>query len=82
MGAEKDNKKMTFETALARLEAIVQEMEDGKTDLDSMLRSFEEGQRLIQFCNGRLQEVERKIEQLAKADGTIVAKPMNVEDDL
>jgi exodeoxyribonuclease VII small subunit len=82
MGAEKDNKKMTFETALARLEAIVQEMEDGKTDLDSMLRSFEEGQRLVQFCNGRLQEVERKIEQLAKADGTIVAKPMNVEDDL
>ncbi len=82
MGGEKDNKKMTFETALARLEAIVQEMEDGKTDLDSMLRSFEEGQRLVQFCNGRLQEVERKIEQLAKADGTIVAKPMNVEDDL
>lgn len=82
MGAEKDNKKMTFETALARLEAIVQEMEDGKTDLYSMLRSFEEGQRLVQFCNGRLQEVERKIEQLAKADGTIVAKPMNVEDDL
>lgn len=84
MGDKQSDNNMTFEAALLRLENIVQGMESGKIDLDSMLRSFEEGQRLIQFCNGKLNEVERKIEKLAKSKSGagIEPQPMDVENDL
>jgi len=53
-----------FETALKRLEAIVAAMESGEMDLDKMIASFEEGQKLLQFCTVKLNEVEKKIETL------------------
>jgi len=64
----------SFEAALKRLEAIVEQMESGETDLDTMIASFEEGQRLVKFCTAKLNEVEKKIEKIVKnnADGVTV----------
>lgn len=62
----------TFEDALKRLETLAAEMESGKLALDDMLGAFSEGQKLIQFCNKKLNEVEKKIEALVKnPDGTL-----------
>ena len=36
-------KEESFEAALKRLEEIVEQMESGETDLDTMIASFEEG---------------------------------------
>ncbi|MDX9975253.1 MAG: exodeoxyribonuclease VII small subunit, partial [FCB group bacterium] len=52
--------------ALKRLEAIVEEMESGETELDAMIASFEEGQRLVAFCSSKLNEVEKRIETIVK----------------
>ncbi|HNX36520.1 MAG TPA: exodeoxyribonuclease VII small subunit [Kiritimatiellia bacterium] len=67
-------KEESFEAALKRLEAIVEQMESGETDLDTMIASFEEGQRLVKFCTAKLNEVEKKIEKIVKnnADGVTV----------
>lgn len=61
-----------FEDALARLEAIVAEMESGRIPLDESLRKFTEGMRLAEFCSARLNEAQQKVEILVKkgADGT------------
>lgn len=75
-------KAETFEAALQRLECIVREMEEGKVDLDSMLRFFEEGQELVKFCNGKLKDVERKIKKLTKTENGIEALEMDVEKDV
>ena len=67
---------MKFEDNLKKLEALVARMESGAEDLDAMVKSFEEGQELVAYCNARLAAVERKVEILArKADGAVEAAP-------
>jgi len=56
--------ELSFETALKRLETIVAAMESGEMDLDKMIASFQEGQKLLQFCTVKLNEVEKKIEAI------------------
>ena len=67
--AKKEEEALGFEAALKRLETIVEEMEAGETDLDTMIASFEEGQKLVKFCTAKLNEVEKKIEKIVK-DGS------------
>lgn len=70
-GAFLDEEEMTvagvkFEQAMARLEAIVAELEKGDLPLDESLRIFEEGIRLSKNCLKVLEEAERKIEVLVQ----------------
>ncbi|MEQ1795666.1 MAG: exodeoxyribonuclease VII small subunit [Nitrospira sp.] len=55
-----------FEQAMARLEAIVGELENGDLPLDESLRIFEEGIRLSKNCLKVLEEAERKVEVLVQ----------------
>ncbi len=61
----------SFEKSMERLETIVADMEGGELSLDVMINQFEEGQSLIRFCTGKLDEVERKIERLLTKDGAV-----------
>ncbi len=78
---EETGKQVSFEQALARLEAIVGQMEGGKLGLEKMMESFEEGSKLVKFCTQKLNEVERKIEVLVKKGGEIVPAPFEVEEE-
>lgn len=53
-----------FEQAMARLEAIVAELEKGDQPLDESLKIFEEGIRLSKSCLKMLEDAERKVEIL------------------
>lgn len=64
--AKKEETPLSFETALKRLEGIVEQMESGEADLDAMIASFEEGQKLVKFCTAKLNEVEKKVEKIVK----------------
>ncbi len=55
-----------FEEAVKRLEEILERMNSGQASLDESLSLFEEADKLITYCNRRLQEAERKIETLIK----------------
>jgi exodeoxyribonuclease VII small subunit len=71
-----------FETALARLEEIVQELEKGDIPLEQSLKLFEEGIKLSRICNKRLEEAERKVEILIKdKDGSVKAEPFEEEEE-
>jgi len=64
--------KLTFETALGRLESIVEAMESGEVPLAELLAQFEEGTQLLKVCEARLKDAELKIEQLKKQkDGSL-----------
>ncbi len=58
--------KMTFESALGRLEEIVRAMESGSAALDSSLALFEEGIGLVKFCTKALDTAEQKVKILQK----------------
>ncbi|MDD4869789.1 MAG: exodeoxyribonuclease VII small subunit [Kiritimatiellae bacterium] len=74
---DKIEEKISFEKALERLEAIVNEMESGSLSLDKMIARFEEGQSLLKFCTQKLNEVEKKIEVLVKKGDKISAEPFD-----
>ncbi len=68
----------TFEEALARLEAIVRELEEDELPLERSLTVFEEGVRLSRLLHERLNEAERKVEVLMKnEDGEKVPVPFS-----
>jgi exodeoxyribonuclease VII small subunit len=72
---ENKEAKLSFEAALAKLETIVESMETGEVPLADLLSKFEEGNKLLKHCEGRLQEAELKIEPLKKErDGVAFAK--------
>ncbi len=72
---ENKESKLSFETALSRLETIVESMETGEVPLADLLAKFEEGNKLLRQCEGRLKEAELKIEQLKKErDGVAFSK--------
>ena len=81
--AKKEESPMGFEAALKRLEVIVEEMESGETDLDTMIASFEEGQKLVKFCTAKLNEVEKKIEKIVKdSSGGASVEPFELKADV
>ena len=56
--------KKTFEDALAQLQGIVDELEDGDLPLEKAIRKFEEGMKVSKFCSERLDEAEKRMTQL------------------
>ena len=63
---EAKDSKLSFETALGKLESIVEAMESGDVPLAELLAKFEEGSKLLKVCEARLKDAELKIEQLKK----------------
>jgi exodeoxyribonuclease VII small subunit len=74
--------EVSFEQALERLQAIVQELEQGELGLDRALERYEEGVKLLRRCHDVLQKAERKIELLSgiDAEGRPVCTPLDGPD--
>jgi len=73
--ADTKTAKLTFEVALARLEAVVESMESGEVPLAELIAKFEEGNKLLKVCEARLKDAEMKIEQLKQQKGGVAAVP-------
>lgn len=70
-----------FESAVKRLEEIVNKLEAGDLSLDDSIKLFEEGVRLYQVCIKRLDEAEKKVEILLKdKDGNKMLKSFQMEN--
>ncbi|MEM7294310.1 MAG: exodeoxyribonuclease VII small subunit [Pseudomonadota bacterium] len=63
-----ENTAPPFEKALAELESLVEELEEGDLDLGDSLRKFERGVELARVCQQTLNDAEQKITQLSAAD--------------
>ncbi|MBC8317404.1 MAG: exodeoxyribonuclease VII small subunit [Desulfobulbaceae bacterium] len=72
--------KKTFEDSLARLEEISRELEEDELGLESSLKRFEEGIKLVQFCSKKLDESQKKIDILLEKDGVLTAEPFQSDD--
>ncbi len=53
-----------FEQALASLEQIVARMESGELPLEQSLQAYEQGVKLAQVCQQRLDHVEKQVQVL------------------
>jgi exodeoxyribonuclease VII small subunit len=64
-------KNLTFEKALARLNEIVEQLEEPERGLEASLELFEEGVALSRFCRGKIDEIQGRVETVLRetADG-------------
>jgi exodeoxyribonuclease VII small subunit len=71
---------MSFEAALAELEQIVRQLEEGKASLDDAISAYERGAALKQHCEAKLREAQAKVEKISLSpDGTVKASPADIE---
>jgi len=64
-------KNLNFEDSLAKLEGIVDALEDNDVSLEESVKKFEEGIKLVKDCQKQLKEAELKVNKLM-ADGKIL----------
>ena len=58
--------KETFESALKKLEDMVEKLEEGSISLDEAFKTFESGIHWSRECNKFLQNAEKRIETILK----------------
>jgi exodeoxyribonuclease VII small subunit len=76
--ARKERQERKFEDAMAELEKVVDRLESGELSLEESLGAFQEGVGLVQYCNQKLNEIERKIELLVKdRDGNLQIRDLD-----
>ncbi|CAI8419450.1 MAG: exodeoxyribonuclease VII small subunit [Henriciella sp.] len=81
MSAEtKPVSEMSFEEALAELENIVRQLDQGVVDLEESIAFYERGAALKAHCEARLKAAELKVEQVVQgADGAVTTEPASFE---
>jgi exodeoxyribonuclease VII small subunit len=71
-----DISKLSFEEAIAELEAIVRKLEEGKGKLDDAIDSYERGTLLRRHCETKLAEAQARIDKIVPAvDGAVKTVP-------
>ena len=76
-----DPEAPSFEDALQRLEAIVEELEHGALSLEDSIRRFEEGMGLSRRLTQLLEAAEQRIERLVEREpGKPTTEPFEPED--
>lgn len=57
-------KKETYEQAMKRLEEIVEKIESGELDIDSLGEHLKEAQKLIRLCRDKLYKADAEIKKM------------------
>jgi len=74
-------KSYPFESSLARLESLVEQMESGELSLDESLKLFEEGIKLTRECQQALSDAEQKVNLLLEKNGVAEITEFLAGDD-
>lgn len=68
---DKEEKELTFEESLERLENIVKKLESGEVPLDDAIKEFNEAMNLAKKCDEKLKSAEEAITKIVKEDGSL-----------
>ena len=56
---------LSFEEALEKLEAIVRDLENGQVSLNESVKYYEEGSKLMKYCEKKLTDARMKVEKIS-----------------
>jgi exodeoxyribonuclease VII small subunit len=59
-------KTETFESAMAELDRLVAQLEEGELPLEASITAYQRGVELVRYCTAQLEKVDRRIEVLDK----------------
>ena len=68
----KEEKELSFEENLEKLEKIVKDLESGNIPLDDAIKNFNEAMLVAKKCDEKLKKAEEAITKLVKDNGEIV----------
>jgi exodeoxyribonuclease VII small subunit len=74
------HQEMSFETAMEKLEHIVEQLESGDIPLEKAIELFQEGMGLSGLCARKLEQVERKLEVISEQNGELRREPFPAEE--
>lgn len=66
-----DKKEKTFEEDLEALELIVRKLENGDIPLDEAIDKFNEGMKLANKCNKKLEDATTAVTKVLNKDGSL-----------
>ena len=72
--------KKSFEDSLEQLEKITNELEQGDLSLEKALKKFDEGIKLAEYCNRKLEDAQKKIDILLNKNGTLKSVPFETSE--
>jgi exodeoxyribonuclease VII small subunit len=74
--------EMSFEESIKKLEEIVKKLEDENISLEESMKNFEMGIKLSSSCLRKLNEAEKRIEELTRSeDGKLVTRELDLEKE-
>lgn len=77
--SQSEIEKLSFEEALAQLEEIVRQLENGSGKLDDAISAYEKGAHLKRHCEAKLAEAKAKVDKISLApDGSVTAQPTEI----
>ncbi|MFH1395652.1 MAG: exodeoxyribonuclease VII small subunit [Candidatus Omnitrophota bacterium] len=77
-----DMKDISFEKAMENLEQIVEKLETGNLPLETLLKQYEDGIKLVRICREKLNNAKGRIRILIKnEDGDFEKESFNEEKD-
>lgn len=70
---------LSFEDALAELDRIVRQLEEGRGKLDEAIAAYERGAHLKRHCEAKLREAQAKVDRIVlNADGSVGVQPAEI----
>jgi exodeoxyribonuclease VII small subunit len=74
-----ENKKISFEEAMEKLEEIVEKLEEGDVPLEKAIAYFQDGMALSKLCHDKLKTIEKQMDQLLSDNGEL--QPFQIQED-
>jgi len=71
---------LSFEEALAELQALVKALEKGDSKLEEAILAYERGAALKRHCEKKLREAQEKVDRIVVGtDGSLSSQPAKFE---
>ena len=67
----KEEKEISFEEAITKLDTIVKELESGNCGLDDAMKKYAEGMELAHICGDKLNNATESVNKILEANGEI-----------
>jgi len=74
----KEEKELSFEENLEKLEKIVKDLESGNIPLDDAIKNFNEAMLLAKKCDEKLKVAEEKVNSILNKEGKL--EEFNIEE--
>ena len=64
-------KKVKFEDQVKELEAIINDLESGNTDLEASIEKYTKAMKLVKECDEKLKNIEETVNKIVMENGKL-----------